>query len=210
MALCHCRASLASWLCCGRGSTPPTTRQEAHFSSTSSSSTGSNLSGILEPEEPSEPSERDGIGSPKCATANLARYCPVEADLGIPQRTLLLLLTLPPMAAKVEPQLAQARRDIEKKLLPSGPQVVRYLSLPPEGQTKDWILSEMDRMDNYCHTFDDRGAKLHDWKDGRISGAVYRELTDFRGFRSIIDCMGRWWTGPDEHDRHRLRTLLRL
>ncbi|KAF9780793.1 pyridoxal phosphate-dependent transferase [Thelephora terrestris] len=88
-------------------------------------------------------------------------------------RTLLLLLTLPPMAAKVEPQMAEARRDIEKKLVPSGPQVNRYLSLPSEGQTRDWILSEMDKMDSYCHDFDDRGHKLHDWKDGKISGAVY-------------------------------------
>ena len=79
------------------------------------------------------------------------------------------------MTSKIEPQMAKARKDIEKKLVPSGPQVVRYLSLPPEGQTKDWILAEMDRMDSYCHAFDDRGVKLHDWKDGRVSGAVYRE-----------------------------------
>lgn len=79
------------------------------------------------------------------------------------------------MASKVEPQMTKARKDIEKQLVPSGPQVVRYLSLPPEGQTKDWILAEMDRMDSYCHSFDDRGTKLHDWKDGKVSGAVYRE-----------------------------------
>jgi len=84
------------------------------------------------------------------------------------------------MASKVEPQMAKARRDIENKLVPSGPQVVRYLSLPPEGQSKGWILAEMDRMDSYCHSFDDRGAKLHDWKDGKISGAVYREWCHFR------------------------------
>jgi len=79
------------------------------------------------------------------------------------------------MSFEVEPQMAQARKDIEKKLVPSGPQVVRYLSLPPEGQSKDWILAEMHRMDNYCHSFDDRGAKVHDWKDGKVSGGVYRE-----------------------------------
>jgi sphinganine-1-phosphate aldolase len=128
----------------------------------------------------------------------------------IPQRTLLLILTLPPMAAKVEPQMAQARRDIDKKLIPSGPQVVRYLSLPSEGQTKDWILSEMDRMDSYCHNFDDRGTKLHDWKDGKISGAVYRESVYFQAVGPGIECMGRWWTRPDEHNRRRLRTLLRF
>ena len=83
------------------------------------------------------------------------------------------------MASKVEPQMAKARRDIERKLIPVGPQVVRYLSLPPEGQSKDWILAEMDKMDRYCHTFDDRGTKLHDWKDGKISGAVYRTWPHF-------------------------------
>ena len=124
------------------------------------------------------------------------------------QRTLLLLLTLPPMASKVEPQMAEARKDIEKKLVPSGPQVIRYLSLPPEGQPKDWILAEMDRMDSYCHSFDDNGAKLHDWKDGKVSGAVYREWPYFRPFIPYIECMDRRWTGPDELNCRRLRTLL--
>ena len=114
------------------------------------------------------------------------------------------------MAAKVEPQMAQARRDIEKKLIPSGSQVVRYLSLPSEGQSKDWILSEMDRMDSYCHNFDDRGAKLHDWKDGKISGAVYRKSTHSHLFRMSVESMHRWWTGPDGHHCRRIRTLLRF
>ena len=112
------------------------------------------------------------------------------------------------MAAKVEPQMAQARRDIEKKLVPSGPQVVRYLSLPPEGQTKDWILSEMDKMDNYCHNVDENGYKLHDWKDGKISGAVYRESSYFQDFGPGIEYVGRWRAGPNELDCCRLRTLL--
>jgi hypothetical protein len=112
------------------------------------------------------------------------------------------------MASKVEPQMAKARRDIEKKLVPSGPQVVRYLSLPSEGQTKDWILAEMDRMDSYCHSFDENGAKLHDWKDGKVSGAVYREWSHFRPFMPGVECMDRWWAGPDELHRRRLRTLL--
>lgn len=133
-----------------------------------------------------------------------------KADVCAPQRTLLLLLTLPPMAAKVEPQMAQARRDIEKKLIPSGPQVVRYLTLPAEGQPKDWILSEMDRMDAYCHSVDDRGAKLHDWKDGKISGAVYRGSSRFWCSRSSIECMRRRWTGSNQYHRHGLRTLLRF
>ena len=90
-----------------------------------------------------------------------------------------MLLALPPVASKVEPQMAKARRNIENKLVPSGPQVVRYLALPPEGQSKNWILAEMDEMDGCCHSFDDRDAKLLDWKDEKISGAVYREWFHF-------------------------------
>src|ERR1700742_4087955 len=105
------------------------------------------------------------------------------------------------MASRVEPQMAKARRDIENKLVPSGSQVVRYLSLPPEGQSKDWILAEMDRMDSYCHSFDDRGAKLHDWKGGKISGAVYREWPHFRpsipGYQKRVN---RWRRRPDGPD----------
>ena len=112
------------------------------------------------------------------------------------------------MASKVEPQMTKARKDIEKKLVPSGPQVVRYLSLPPEGQTKDWILAEMDRMDSYCHSFDDRGVKLHNWKDGRVSGAVYRESSHLRRLAPDIERTRRRWRGPDEPNRRCLRTLL--
>ena len=104
--------------------------------------------------------------------------------------------------------MAKARRDIEKKLVPSGPQVVRYLSLPPEGQSVDWILAEMEKMDNYCHSFNDSGAKVHDWKDGKISGGVYRESSHFRDLVQDIECMHRRWTGPDEFDCCHVRTLL--
>jgi sphinganine-1-phosphate aldolase len=92
---------------------------------------------------------------------------------------LLTFLRLPFMAAKVEPQMSQAKRDIERKLIPSGPHVTRYLSLPAEGQTKEWILGEMSRMDEYCHESDAHGKYLVDWKDGKLSGAVYREQSSF-------------------------------
>lgn len=112
------------------------------------------------------------------------------------------------MTSKIEPQMAKARKDIEKKLVPSGPQVVRYLSLPPKGQTKDWILAEMDKMDSYCHEFDNRGVQLHNWKDGRVSGAVYRESSHLRLLMADIERTCRWWRRPDEANRCRLRTLL--
>jgi hypothetical protein len=156
-----------------------------------------------------KPSEGDGVSCRKCVAAGFV-VVPDKTYVHTPQRILLLSLTPPPMAAKVESQMAQARRDIEKKLIPSGPQVVRHLSLPPEGKTKDWILSEMDKMDSYCYKFDDRGRRLYDWKEGKVSGAVYREPTHPPGSGSSIECMDRRQAGLDERDCCRLRTLLRF
>jgi sphinganine-1-phosphate aldolase len=123
------------------------------------------------------------------------------------QRVLLVVLTLPPMASKVEPQMSKARRDIEDKLVPSGPRVTRYLSLPAEGQTKEWILEEMAKMDDYCHKSDASGKKVVDWKDGKLSGAVYREHYLFL-VDNHIHYVLRWWRGHDFFDCSRIRALL--
>lgn len=70
------------------------------------------------------------------------------------------------MKAKVTSEMEQARLDIERKLIPQGPNVVRHLSLPNEGKSLEWILEEMNRMD------EEHGHS--DYKVGKLSGAVYR------------------------------------
>ena len=82
---------------------------------------------------------------------------------------LLIALRLPSARRKVERELGAAKLEIEKKLLPQGPNVTRHLALPPTGHSAEWIMQEMDKMDKECdnHT---------DWKVGKISGAVYRAL----------------------------------
>lgn len=65
--------------------------------------------------------------------------------------------------------MEKAKLDIENKLVPKGPKVVRHLALPEEGQSLEWILAEMEKMDQeFEHS--------SDWRAGKVSGAVYREL----------------------------------
>lgn len=76
---------------------------------------------------------------------------------------------MPSAKKKVEAELGKAKLDIEKKVAPDSVGIKRNLSLPSKGQSADWILEEMAKMDK------EFGEKTN-WKDGKISGAVYREL----------------------------------
>ena len=84
------------------------------------------------------------------------------------QEAILLALRLPSAKQKVETELGKARIDIENKMVPQGPGIVRHLALPTQGQSPDWILGEMAKMDEQA------GGHV-DWHDGKVSGAVYRE-----------------------------------
>jgi sphinganine-1-phosphate aldolase len=68
---------------------------------------------------------------------------------------------------KVEVEMAAARVEIDRKLLPQGKDVVRHLTLPKTGCTLEWILDSMEQMD--------QEAPSHaDYREGKLSGAVYR------------------------------------
>ncbi|KAG6874507.1 hypothetical protein C0995_010417 [Termitomyces sp. Mi166 len=70
------------------------------------------------------------------------------------------------MAAKVETEMNKAKLDIENKLVPKGADVVRHLSLPDKGKSLEWILSQMEVMDNEL-------PGHSNWRNGKVSGAVY-------------------------------------
>ena len=83
-----------------------------------------------------------------------------------PQESILLALRFPTAKKKVDEELGKARIDIERKMVPQG--VSRYLALPAKGQDPAWILAEMEKMDEQV-------GKHANWRDGKVSGAVYRE-----------------------------------
>lgn len=112
------------------------------------------------------------------------RRCVFENVKAAAKYILLLFLALPPGRSKVQSELSEVRRDIEKKLVPDGAGVERHLELPPQGLSLERILKEMERMDEEMgsnnSSQDEHRAKGVDWRDGKISGAVYHgglELT---------------------------------
>jgi sphinganine-1-phosphate aldolase len=74
------------------------------------------------------------------------------------------MLRLPGIRDKVQLQIAEAKINIEKKLVPSGPGVERYLRLPIDGWSMDKVRAELQKLLDMKHTR---------WEDGRVSGTVY-------------------------------------
>ncbi|SRR5258708_25367819 len=82
------------------------------------------------------------------------------------QRSFRLVIKLPSLRKAVDAEMDVARAEMAK-LLPQGKDVVRHLALPKRGCTLEWILDSMEQMDQEApsHT---------DYRDGKLSGAVYR------------------------------------
>lgn len=76
-------------------------------------------------------------------------------------------MKLPAAQKKLQEELGKVKVDIEGKLVPKGGEITRYLTLPAQGKSAEWILEEMARMDKELGTHTD-------WRQGKISGAVYR------------------------------------
>jgi len=81
------------------------------------------------------------------------------------QRTLYgWFLRAPGVRSQVEKQVSEAIMKLQTKLVPSGPSVVRYLSLPKEGWSEEMVRNEVEKLATMDHTR---------WEDGFVSGAVY-------------------------------------
>lgn len=94
------------------------------------------------------------------------------------QEVLLLALRLPAAKKKVDRELEKAKLHLEKSMVPQGPSVKRHLTLPQQGQSPEWIMEEMAKMDA-------ESEGHSDWQAGRISGAVYRAYHVFFAANSM-------------------------
>ena len=88
------------------------------------------------------------------------------------QRTFGLVIALPSVRKRIDTEMDAARAEIERKLMPQGKDVERHLSLPRKGQTLEWILEAMEQMDK-------EAPSQTDYREGKLSGAVYRMYTPF-------------------------------
>ena len=68
------------------------------------------------------------------------------------------------MRSKVQLQVSEAISKLESQLVPQGPGISRYLTLPKEGWTEQQVRAELENLSALKHTR---------WEDGRVSGAVY-------------------------------------
>ncbi|KAM3074306.1 Dihydrosphingosine phosphate lyase [Clarireedia jacksonii] len=73
-------------------------------------------------------------------------------------------LRAPGVRSQVQKQVSEAITKLQTKLVPSGPDVVRYLTLPKEGWSAEDVSKELEALANMDHTR---------WEDGFVSGAVY-------------------------------------
>ncbi|KAI9792458.1 MAG: hypothetical protein M1816_002342 [Peltula sp. TS41687] len=81
-------------------------------------------------------------------------------------------LRAPGIRSQVQKQVLESIVKIESRLVPRGPGVTRYLTLPKEGWTDEQIRAELDRLAQMEHAR---------WEDGFVSGTVYhggKELLD--------------------------------
>ncbi|KAJ6140962.1 hypothetical protein N7497_011855 [Penicillium chrysogenum] len=75
-----------------------------------------------------------------------------------------IFLRVPGVRGQVDKQVSTAITNLESKLVNSGPDVTRYLTLPKEGWSPEQVRAELDKLAGLEHTR---------WEDGRVSGAVY-------------------------------------
>ena len=100
------------------------------------------------------------------------------------QQAMLLAMKLPPAQKKLQEELNKVKVDIEDKLVPKGGEFTRYLALPAQGKSTEWILEEMAKMDKVL------GAHT-DWRHGKLSGAVYRTSLICRCLSCVTHWVGR-------------------
>ncbi|TKA32759.1 hypothetical protein B0A50_00984 [Salinomyces thailandicus] len=85
-----------------------------------------------------------------------------------------VFLGLPFVKERVKADVDKAVKELEAKLVPSGPGVVRHRTLPVEGWSAEQVREELEKLGGMPHTR---------WEDGRVSGAVYHggtELSDLQ------------------------------
>ena len=92
-----------------------------------------------------------------------------EAYISIRRTLYGIFLRTPGVRSQVQKQVTEAITKLERKLVPQGPGISRYLTLPKEGWTEQQVRAELGKLGDMEHT---------SWEDGLVSGAVYHGGND--------------------------------
>ena len=93
----------------------------------------------------------------------------IDAYVAIRRTLFGYFLRAPGVRNQVQKQVQEAITKLQGKLVPSGPGVTRYLTLPKEGWSDETLRREMNTLATMDHTR---------WEDGYVSGAVYHGEAD--------------------------------
>ena len=88
----------------------------------------------------------------------------VETYISIRRTLYGIFLKAPGVRNQVQKQVTDAITKLEGKLVPQGPGISRYLTLPKEGWSEQQVRAELGKLGDMEHTR---------WEDGLVSGAVY-------------------------------------
>ncbi|KAL8838275.1 MAG: hypothetical protein Q9176_005204 [Flavoplaca citrina] len=89
----------------------------------------------------------------------------IDAYTSLRRLSYAVFLRLPWVRSQVKTQVAETIQKLELKLVPQGPGISRFLTLPKEPWTDQQVRGELEKLGDMKHTR---------WEDGRVSGAVYR------------------------------------
>ena len=88
----------------------------------------------------------------------------INAYISLRKLAYALILKTPSVRKQVDKDVATAITELQSKLVPSGPEVKRYLTLPKEPWTAEQLKAEIGKLSQMERTR---------WEDGKVSGAVY-------------------------------------
>ncbi|KAL9627986.1 MAG: hypothetical protein Q9204_006196, partial [Flavoplaca sp. TL-2023a] len=88
----------------------------------------------------------------------------LDAYTSLRRLSYAIFLRLPGVRSQVKTQVAETIQKLELKLVPQGPGISRFLTLPKEPWTDQQVRGELEKLGDMKHTR---------WEDGRVSGAVY-------------------------------------
>ncbi|KAI4151545.1 MAG: hypothetical protein LQ340_003449 [Diploschistes diacapsis] len=86
-----------------------------------------------------------------------------------------LFLRSPGVRSKIQKDIDASMVKLEKKLVPRGPGISHYLTLPKEGWSVTQVTAELEKLGQMEHTR---------WEDGFVSGAVYHGGQDLQKLQS--------------------------
>ena len=86
-----------------------------------------------------------------------------------------IFLRSPGVRSKVQKSVSESISKLEGKLVPKGPGINHYLTLPKEGWSDSQVSAELGKLEGMDHT---------KWEDGLVSGAVYHGGSDLLTLQS--------------------------